>query len=229
MGYWQQAIDRGAAHREDVFRMALQETAQMPMAAASWRQYAEANPQLLLAYAQTLPDDQASDCFALWWKARGLTGDLTPAETTAFYQNASKWATREQFAEWMRRRSTWQVRDHRQWARLLLGWGDGERAWRLLAGAAPEEDFPVLPTGLHRDALEQRWRVTPANFVNAQQLATLRARAGETAPSEEIILAVGARDDAPWWFVQKAAHIQARRTNYDAAATLLLRVAPPLR
>jgi O-antigen ligase len=227
LNYWQQAIERGVRHQDDVFRMAVQETSRISMATASWGRYAEAHPELLLTYAQMVPEEQARAYFALWWKERALTADLSPTEFAAFYQNASRWATREQFGEWMRRHAGWQVRDHREWARLLLGWGDGEGAWKLLAVSTPEEGFPALPGGLQRKALESKWSIAPANFVNAQQLAALLAKEGEVGPSEEIVLKVGARDDAPWWFVQKAAHIQARRTQYAEAAALLLKAKPP--
>jgi O-antigen ligase len=227
LSYWQQAVERGVAHRGDVFRMAVQETAQISMATASWGRYAEAHPELLLTYAQLFPDEQARPYFELWWKERARHSDLTDAEIATFYQNASRWATREQFVEWMRHHSGWQIRDHREWARLLLGWGDAEGAWKLLAVSTPEEGFPALPADLQRAVLEAKWNVAPTNFVNAQQLAGMLAKAGEVGPSEEIVLKVGTRDDAPWWFVQKAAYIQARRTRYAEAAALLLRMTPP--
>ncbi len=229
LGYWQQAIERGARHREDVFRMAVQATAQSPMAMAAWGQYAEANPQLLLTYAQMVPDEQARYYYALWWKDRALTADLDPSELAAFYQNAPRWSSRAHFGEWMRRRTDWLVRDRREWARLLLTWGDGDQAWRLLAADTPEQDFPKLPSNLQREPLELRWRTAPTNLVNAQHLAAVRARDGETVASEDVILAVGTRDDAPWWFVQKAAHVLARRARPAEGAALLLKVAPPAR
>ena len=135
--------------------------------------------------------------------------------------------TPAQFGEWMRRRADWQARDHREWARLLHQWGEDEQAWPLLAAHTAEQDFPALPANLLREPLETRWRIAPANLVNAQQLAAARARDGETAASEEIILAVAARDDAPWWFAQKAAHIQARRGHLAEAVAVLLKTAPP--
>ena len=227
LGYWQQAVARGAEHRAEVFRMAVRETAASPIAAASWGHYVEAHPRLLLAYAETVPAEQARYYYALWWKDRALTADLDPGETAAFYQNATRWAGRAQFGEWMRRRAAWRARDHREWARLLHAWTDEERAWELLAAFTPEQDFPALPPALPREPLETKWRIAPTNLVNAQQLAAVRARDGETAPSEEIVLAVAARDDAPWWFVQRAAHILARRARWGEAVALLLKTPPP--
>ena len=227
LGYWQQAVGRGALHREEVLRLAVRETAASPIAAPFWGRYAEANPRLLLAYAQLVPDEPARYYRALWWKARALTAELDPGEIAAFYQGAARWNTREQFGEWMQHRAGWRARDHREWARLLHAWGEAQAAWQLLAEFTPEADFPALPAALPREPLETRWSIAPANFVNAQQLAAVRARDGETEAGEEIVLAVGARDEAPWWFVQKAAHILARRGRFGEAAALLLRAAPP--
>ena len=41
----------------------------------------------------------------------------------------------------------------------------------------------ALPAALAREGLEERWKVVPGNFVNAQQLAALRARDGDLAES----------------------------------------------
>lgn len=226
-GYWQKAVARGALHRDDVFRLALRETAASPISATWWGRYVEANPRLLLTYAETVPDEQARYYYALWWKDRAFAGEVDSGETAAFYRNATRWGGRAHFGEWMRRRPDWRARDHREWARLLHAWGDERRAWELLAAFTPEQDFPALPATLPREPLETKWRNTPANLVNAQQLAALRARAGETEQSEEIVLAVAAGDDVPWWFVQKAAHILARRARLGEAVALLLKTPPP--
>ena len=227
LGYWQQAVGRGARHRDEVFRLAVRETAASPIAAAWWGRYAEENPRLLLAYAESVPEAQARYYYARWWKDRALTAELDPGETAAFYQNATRWTGRAQFGEWMRRRADWRDRDRRAWARLLHAWSDETPAWELLAAQTPEPDFPALPANLPREPLEANWRVAPTNFVNAQQLAAVRARDGETVPGEDIVLAVAARDEAPWWFVQKAAHILARRARFGEAVALLLKTPPP--
>ena len=229
LGYWQKAVGRGALHRDDVFRLAVQETAASPIAAATWGRYVEANPRLLLTYAEIVPDEQARYYYALWWKDRAFAGELDAGEVAAFYRHATRWGGRAHFGEWMRRRADWRERDHREWARLLHAWGDERPAWELLAAFTPEQDFPALPATLPREPLETKWRNAPANLVNAQQLAALRARAGETEQSEEIVLTVAAGDDAPWWFVQKAAHILARRARIGEAVALLLKTQPPPR
>ena len=225
--YWQQAVERGGLHRDEVFRMAVGETSGLLIAPSSWGHYAEANPRLLLAYAESVPAEQARYYFARWWKDRALTADLDPGEIAAFYQNAPRLSGRAQFGEWMRRRAAWRERDHREWARLLHAWSDEPAAWQLLADFTPEQDFPALPATLPREPLEAKWRTTPGNLVNAQQLAAVRARDGEPEAAEEIVLAVAAREDAPWWFVQKAAHLLARRARLGEAVALLLKTPPP--
>lgn len=227
VGYWQQAIARGAYHREGLFTKAVQETASAPMAASFWGNYVEAHPELLPTYANLLPTEQARSSAALWWQSRALTADLTPAETAAFYEGATRWSTRAQFGDWMQARTALRARDHRTWARLLAEWRDEKAAWQLLAEFTPEIDFPVLPSALPLDPLETKWRHAPDNFINAQQLAAVLARDGETARSEEIVLAVASSAGAPWWFVQKAAHTLARRDRVGEAVELLLKNPPP--
>jgi len=227
LGYWQQAVGRGAAHRGDVLIEAVNATQASPMAAESWSRYVAANPRLLLAYAQLVPPERARSVATQWWQARALTADLDPGEISAFYQNANRWITREQFEEWRQSRATWRARDRVSWARLLHAWGDDPAAWLLLAETAPEEAFPILPTGLLRESLEQRWRMAPGNFVNAQHLAAILARDGDVEKSDEIILTVGTSEGAPWWFVHKAAHLLARRARLAEAVALLLKSQPP--
>lgn len=227
LSFWAQAVDRGAGHRDEVLGLAVRATAGMTNGASYWGRYTEAQPRLLLAYAELVPEERARYYRSRWWKERALTADLDPAEVAAFYRTAHGWLDREQLDAWMLRRAAWKDREHRAWARLLHGWKDDQAAWRLLAAATPEEKFPALPAGLAREALEERWSVVPGNFVNAQQLAALRARDGDVQGSEEIILAAGASAGAPRWFVQRAAHILARQERFAEAVALLLKALPP--
>ena len=227
LGFWALAVDRGAGHRDEVLGLAVRETAGMPIAASYWGRYVEAHPRLLLAYAQLVTEERARYYRNRWWKERALTAELDPAEIAAFHATAHRWLEREQFDVWMQHRIAWKARDYREWARLLHGWKDDQAAWQLLAAAALEDKFPALPAALAREGLEERWKVVPGNFVNAQQLAALRARDGDAKGSEEIILAAGASEGAPRWFVQRAAHILARQERFGEAVALLLKVPPP--
>lgn len=223
VGYWQEAVERATLHRDEVFRTAVLETVRHPVARAAWARYAAAHPELLLAYAQLVPDAEAGPFFTLWWRERARTAALDPGELDAFYNHATQWVTRAQFEEWTTVRATWRARDFRRWAAVFEGFGEEERAFKLLAEFMPEPEFPKNVPGVPREQLEMRWRVTPTNFVNAQHLALARLQAGETALSEEIILKVAARDGAPPWFRHKAAYLRARQGRFGEAVAVLLR------
>lgn len=225
MGYWQQALERCDLHREEVLGVGVRETSSFPMAALVWGRYVEANPSLLLAYAQCVPEEQARYYYSIWWQERALTADLTPVELEMFYRNAAHWGARSQFDEWMRRRAAWKDRDYRAWASLLHQWGDQQRAFQLLSEHLPEPEFPKNPPTVERDQLETRWRITPKNVVNAQHLAFVLKQAGETTQSDEIILAVARQDNAPTWFTTKAGYIYARMGRHGEGVAAMLRAA----
>ena len=48
---------------------------------------------------------------------------------------------------------------------------------------------------------ESTWRISPQNFVNAQQLAQVRDAAGENEGRDEILLAAAVQSNAPPWFI----------------------------
>lgn len=225
IAYWQQAVERCDLHREEVLVTGVRETARFPVAPLAWGRYVEANPSLLLAYAQCIPVEQARYYYSIWWQERALTADLTKAELELFYGHAAHWGARSQFDEWMRRRASWKDRDYRAWASLLHQWGDEQRAFDLLAERLPEPEFPKSPAPVPRDELETRWRITPKNVVNAQHLALVRRQAGETIQSDEIILAVARQDNAPPWFMIKAGHIYARMGRHGEGVATMLRMA----
>jgi O-antigen ligase len=225
IGYWQQALERCDQHREEVLGLGVRETLKYPEAQLVWGRYVEANPALLLAYAQNIPEEQARYYYSIWWQERALTAELTPAELDIFYHHAAQWGVRAQFDDWMRVHAAWKNRDSRAWATLLHQWGDEKRAFELLAEHLPEPDFPKNPPAVDREQLETRWRVAPKNVVNAQQLAYVRREAGEAEKSDDIILAVARQDNSPPWFTIKAAYIYSRTGRLGEAATALLRVA----
>jgi hypothetical protein len=140
-----------------------------------------------------------------------------------FYILARRWEKREDFEEWAKHHAADGVRDFRQWASLLHGWGEDDRAWQLMSIKVAEPSFPIAPPNVPRGVLETTWRRTPENAVNAQQLALVRQRAGEQADSDEIIITVANGENAPPWFVDKAAWILARAGRRGEAVDLLLR------
>jgi hypothetical protein len=74
-----------------------------------------------------------------------------------------------------------------------------------------------------RDQLEFRWVHSPADIVNARNYAQLLQASGDASGMENVILTVAGKDDAPKWFLEKAAHIMARKREYGTAVELVLR------
>ncbi|HYR57218.1 MAG TPA: O-antigen ligase family protein [Chthoniobacteraceae bacterium] len=225
IGYWQQAVERCDLHREEVLGIGVRETASFPVAPLMWGRFVESNPPLLLAYAQNIPDEQARYFYSIWWQTRGLAAALTPAEIEVFYRNAARWGTRSQFDDWMRERAAWRRRDFRLWASLLHQWGDEQRAFELLSEHIPEPAFPKNAPSVPRELLETKWRNAPKDVVNAQFLALARRMDGDTVQSDEIILAVAQKDNAPPWFALKAGYILARQGRYGEGVATMLRTA----
>ena len=221
--YWQQSVARGSIHREDVFREAWEDTDHSPAARAAWGRYAEANPRLLLAYARLLPQSQAGYYYGRWWKTRATASDCGEAEIKDFYKLAERWGGRVQLDEWIARNRHREARDFRAWAKLLHTWGDDTYAWKLLAAHVAEPPFPAKAPAIPRPALETAWRTNPQNLVNAQQLAHVLELAGDTVGRDAVLLAVARTENAPPWFVEKAAHILARQEQIREAVALLVR------
>ncbi len=71
--------------------------------------------------------------------------------------------------------------------------------------------------------LESKWFSDPDNVMNAQTLARVYAAAGQPAKEREVIVAVASGPNAPPWFLQKAAFLQAASGQYVQAVTNLLR------
>jgi O-antigen ligase len=224
LGYWQEAVQRGGIHRDEILRTAVQETMRFPAAQAAWGRYVEAHPELLLAYAQGLPETMGRYYFGRWWKLRSSSADLTPSELRDFYKLAARWGNREDFEEWAHSHSALGVRDYRQWAALLHAWGEDDRAWQLLSIKLAEPSFPNVTLTTPRDRMERTWVKLPENVLNAQQLALARLRDGEMDESNEIVITVAQGKNAPQWFVEKAAWILARANRTKEAVELLLRV-----
>jgi O-antigen ligase len=220
--YWEMAVERGGIHRDEVLRLGVRETtAASPTAEASWGRYAEANPTLLLPFAQLLPDQEARYYFALWWKERALSEALSPTELALYYQNAQRWGSRAQFDDWMARHADWRTRDFLQWASLLHAWGDDRRAWEMLAEFIAEPGLPKAQS--KTDPLDKKWRISSRRFFLTQQLAMTRYENGDKARGDEIIVDAATEEGSPPWFVRKAAYILARSGRLGEAVALLLR------
>ncbi len=222
--YCQIAIERGGGRRGELFGNALQMTSGLSGAAEAWASYAEQNPDLMLAYARTLPGDDGKDWYSRWWKERGETeSDITDLEAQAFYQLAVRWGTPEQLSSWIDRHPQWHRRDFRMWAALLHRWGDDKRAWPLLTAFVPDPPFPGAFPHLTREALEAKWKESPANAVTAQAYAQVLDHDGDVENTRKVILSIATRKDAPVWFTQKAGYLLARDGKMPEAVLMLLR------
>ena len=229
--YWQMAVERATRQRVEVFSMALQETAGLSGADAVWASYAEANADLGLLLGERLPDEEGRRYYDHWWAQRGSVLSQVPdAESAAFLRLAPRWGTPEHLGIWMQRHPERLDADYRQWASLLSGWHEDEKAWGILQREIKEPEFPTASTRLQRADLDFRWRHTPDDIVNARNYAQLLAQAGDAEASNQVILAVAQRPDGPKWFLEKAAFVLARERRFAEAVQTALRVpkTPPI-
>ena len=180
------------------------------------------HPDLLLSYAQVVPEAMGRYYYGRWWKLRASSADLSPGELQALYTLAPRWGNLEDFEDWANRHSAIGVHDGRAWAKCLRSWGEDDRAWQILSIKTPEPNFPSTPPTLPRERLENTWRASPANMVNAQQFAYVLEQSGEQLASDEIIVTVANEEHAPPWFLQKAAWILARSGHPGEAVDMLL-------
>ena len=205
--YWQIVVERGGHRTEELFGEALQQTEHLPNSAALWEGYVEAHPELALVYASRFPGDEGRRFFDLWWRERALAEvALHPREASDFYRVAARWSSPEEFQKWITRRSDLESTDFRAWAALLHGWNDDEAAWRLLSRRVDEPPFPTAPPRFARPDLEARWHRDESDYVNARSLVQTLAVAGEAEAAQQIILTVALRENAPAWFIRKAAY-----------------------
>jgi O-antigen ligase len=220
--FWTLAVERAGRRSEEIFRMAISNTAGLPLAEASWASYAEAHPPLLLSYAQTLPDNLARYYYSLWWASRAASPELEPQELEHFYAHVARWGDRSQFDEWMGPNAARESADYVAWARALREFKDEAGAWKLLSRHVPEPAIP-LASAQHDDHLEMRWLSNPSNFVDAQAFAASELRIGELEKAKQVIFRVAENRSAPEWFVRKAAYLHAADKDYGSAVNILLR------
>jgi O-antigen ligase len=220
--FWTLAIERTTHRHAEIFRIALEETGDLPMARNYWARFAENNPDLLLVFAQHLPPDQGQRYFNLWWKKRALSKNLRPHEINAFYQSLIHLGTLDQLHAWIKTHPHFQSRDYRHWAFALQHWQDHTAAWKLLARWEKEPDFPGARISERPELLEVRWLTNPQNFLTAQALAEWWFRNGEIEKSRKIILAAAAEKNAPEWFRRKAAYAKAADGQFGEAVSMLL-------
>jgi len=221
--YWQLAIARSGWRRTEILGRALDDTLGLPGAAQLWADFVTANPRLALAYARLLPEQETAPFFEMWWRERSRATDLSPDELRDFYAYAQRWATGEQILEWMSLHASRRKEDFSSWAVLLHGAGMSDRAWQLCQGRIPDPPYPTDLSHVSREEIEARIRIAPGNTANMVELARLSEESGDRDGARRIVLEVAAKQDAPPWFLRKAAHLLAADGRFPEAMEMILR------
>ncbi len=220
--FWTVAIERAGHRREEVFNTALQASRDLPGGAKFWTNYAETNPDLLLASVQQIGAKNAREQFDQWWKQRAARPDLSDSELDLFTQVFREIGDPARLRQWIKWHTDLEPKEYRDWAEMFHAWGDDASAWRLLAQHATEPDFPAAGNSVVAGALESRWLLHPEDFVNAQSLAVLWHKLGDAKRCETVIVSTAWQPNAPAWFLQKAAFMRARAGKTTEAVQLLL-------
>jgi hypothetical protein len=220
--FWQFAIERAGHRAEELFFMALKNTGTLPQAPLFWYNYVENNPQLLLSYAINDPAADGRYYFQQWWKDRAFNKDLALFEIRDFYEMAPKYGSLSNIYEWISHHPALEETDYKTWAALLHYWKDDASAWKLLSARIKEPAYPAGNITDKQEALESKWFSEPENALNAQTLARVYAATGHPEQEREIIVAVAGQPNAPAWFLQKAAFLQATDGRYGEAVKDIL-------
>ncbi len=221
--FWSLAIERSGHRAEEVFLMAWKDTAAFPNAKAFWSNYVDANPRLMLSYLRVAPYADGGYYFQRWWNERAFAGDLAQFEIDDFYVVASKYSNASSFNEWMTRHPSLEETDYLKWAALLHYWKFDADAWKLLAKKSSEPGYPVTPIKETQQDMEGKLFTDPDNAILAQSLARVYSTSGQPDAERDLISHVAEKPNAPSWFLQKAAFLEAGSGHYDQAVAFLLR------
>ncbi len=216
--FWSVAIERAGRRKEDEFFMAWENTKEIPLARMFWSNYVENDPQLLLSYAIRVPDVDGRYYFQRWWNERAPGKDLALFEIRNFYDMAPKYGSVSNIYEWISHHPGMEETDYKTWAGLLHNWKDDASAWKLLSAKMKEPAYPTGNIADKQETLESKWFSEPENALNAQTLARVYAATGHSEQEREVIVAVASQPNAPVWFLEKAAFLQAAGGHYDGAA-----------
>jgi O-antigen ligase len=225
--FWSLAIERAGRRAPDIFAAAYRNSVDLKGASEFWRGYAtEGHPEFLLCYAQAVAgDDEGKAAYDEWWKARGDSSlGLEPWEIPAFYWALRKWGDRAQLVIWMDRRRELEPADYKTWASIFHEWQMDADAWSILSRHVKEPDFPGDGSLEPIQVLAENWRQHPDDPISAQAYAHQCSLNGDSATSEQVILAVAAGKSPPPWFIEKAAFLYAAKKDYATAVTSLLRL-----
>jgi O-antigen ligase len=220
--YWQMAIERASLHRPEVFRNAITETKKLKGADETWDSYLDLYPDLLLTYAEERPES-APQAFNRWWELRGSKPEpVSTAEEEKFLTLAEKLATVDQVTAWAQLPNR-PVVGMRRLVEFLQEKKAFNKAWEIASREIKEPEYPPALPSDPREALEKRWTENPGDVVNARNYAQVLSTEGEHGKEGEVIERTASSSDAPRWFVDKAAYLNARKQQYPAAVELALR------
>jgi O-antigen ligase len=221
--FWTLAIERAGHRSDDLFFKAVENTRELPEAAAFWSRYTEDNPELLLCMMRNAPDAEARYYFQLWLKNRAAADDLKEFEIRDFYQQVARYGSVSNLYEWMKNHPALELEDYKKWAALLHRWNDDATAWKLLSSRIKEPDYPTGAPSVKTEILELRFATEPGNALNSQSLAEAYTKMNQPEKAAQVILTVAAQEKPPLWFLKKAAYLQAAEGQYAAAVGNLLR------
>ena len=221
--YWQLAIERSGWRGIETLGQAFHETAGLPRADILWADYVQAKPELALAYAKMLPEEDGRKIFLRWWNSRATAQDLTKGEIADFYHFAARWATGDQVEQWIGSHGKRRAEEYLIWVSLLHSFGRDERAWTEYRLEVPEPAYPARSSGAKKAEIENRIRMAPENSTHLLELVWLVAESGDPATERRMIIEAARKPGAAPWFLRKGAYLLAKEGNFRDAVALALR------
>jgi O-antigen ligase len=230
IGYWQEAVTKAQREKAEILRIAVRETAKFPSASGRWDAYCNDHPELLLTYVSVLIEDlqakpeEVRPHFESWWEQRALTAELNDDERANFHRYAQHWVNLEQVERWIKRNGGRRKTDFRDWGALFHKLGDEKRAWEVMSSVYKQPEPIDLPRNATIESMRELLIATPDNFASAASLVGALEKSGQEAEAREIINSVSKRENAPNWFLHKAAFVVAAEGKTKEAVELLLRL-----
>ena len=221
--YWQLAIERSGWRGAETFGNAVRETAGLPFANEKWTDYVTTKPELALAYAKMLPEDEARPMYQIWWNARGTAMNMGNEEIADFYASAARWAGGDQVEQWIRYHGKRRRQDYRIWMGLLHKVGRDERAWNEYKVVVADPPYPANSSGATREELELRLRLAPENASHLVELVRILDEGGDSAGARQMVLEGAEKPGAVSWFLRKAAYLLAAEGKFGEAVAMALR------
>ena len=230
IGYWQDVVEKAQLEKTEMLRAAVRETSSFPNSAAAWETFVSERPALRLIYAALLIEDyhtsieDARPHFTAWWEQRALTAELSDEEREIFHRYAPHWVSQAEAEQWIKRNAARRRKDYRDWARLLYGLGNFDRAWEIFSGVEKEPPAIDVPRNATIATLREQLTTAPGNTSSAAALVGAPEKSGNAEEAHRIILSSAQLPNAPKWFLQKAGFALAAEGKTKDAVELALRI-----